>query len=204
MYENNNYLAHHGVKGMKWGVRRAKDPVLVEKKAAYKQAKKEYDESYSKAYKYSSRHPVGQWASKKKSAEADRRWKDAIDKAGKLNTAKSEYKQAKKDAKNIVKTANKTTNTSNNKKDATDVYFEKTAKNTKSRRAGYAMTVAGTVLKYMGQQQYNTYKNNSSPGRTAVINGLGYSGKALQTLGPMVITASNIQQYRDYREWRNS
>lgn len=138
MYEDNNYLAHYGVKGMKWGVRRAKDPVLGEKKAAYKQAKKDYNKSYSEAYKYSSRHPVGQWASKKKSAEAGRRWEDAIDKAGKLNTAKSEYKQAKKDARNTP---------------------EAKAARKKALKVGAA--VAGTALAAYGAYKLNKYVNST-------------------------------------------
>lgn len=150
MYEDNNYLAHYGVKGMKWGVRRAKDPVLGEKKAAYKQAKKDYNKSYSEAYKYSSRHPVGQWASKKKSAEADRRWEDAIDKAGKLNTAKSEYKQAKKDARNTP---------------------EAKAARKKALKVGAA--VAGTALAAYGAYKVSkmvSNKNNVNSGKKVIEN----------------------------------
>ena len=94
-------LAHHGVKGMKWGVRKKTyDTSDVRKrydsaKSDYKEAKKAYNKSYNDAYKYSSRHPIGQWTNKKKSTEADRRWDDAINKAKALDTTKKAYKQAK-------------------------------------------------------------------------------------------------------------
>lgn len=98
-------LLHYGIKGMKWGVRRASAKLATSDtrrhfdstKAEYKTAKKAYNKSFDKAYDYSSRHPISQYVSKKKSAEADRRWDDAIDKAEKLKEAKSNYKQAKRD-----------------------------------------------------------------------------------------------------------
>ena len=45
-------LYHHGVKGMKWGVRKfqQKYDELEQKKAAYKKAKKAYNKSFNKAY----------------------------------------------------------------------------------------------------------------------------------------------------------
>lgn len=93
---DNNYLQHYGVKGMKWGVRRAKNPVLSEKKAAYKQAKKDYNKAYNKAYN----RAVAAYSPIKKHRQAnDARWEDAANKAEKLNTAKTEYKQAKKEYK---------------------------------------------------------------------------------------------------------
>lgn len=108
-YEYSDHLCHYGVKGMKWGVRRG--PKLATSdtrkrfdstKADYKNAKKAYNKSYDDAYKYSQRHPIGQWTNKKKSAESDRRWDDAIDKAEKLNKAQAKYKQAKHDRKQQI------------------------------------------------------------------------------------------------------
>ena len=97
----NGQLYHHGIKGMKWGVRRfqKKDGDLTPAgkkryaaKEAYKQVKKEYNKAYWEAD--SKRHQAFS-LSKKKREENDKRWDKAFDKADKLNTAKAEYKKAK-------------------------------------------------------------------------------------------------------------
>lgn len=99
-----NELYHHGVKGMKWGVRKAQ-PVsgsrgrLQSAKADYKSSKKTYNKSYNKAYSYSARHPISQFVSKKIKAESEARWDQAIKDAKQTNSAKSAYKSAKKNAK---------------------------------------------------------------------------------------------------------
>lgn len=116
-------LYHYGVKNMKWGVRNYQnkdgsltsagrrryqtdgDDDLRAKKQAYKSAKKDYSKAYNKAYNYSRAYPISQYTNKKKSAEADRRWDDAINKADTLNKAKSDYKQAKKEYKETNKEA---------------------------------------------------------------------------------------------------
>ena len=91
-------LMHYGVKGMKWGRRKA--PTSVgNAKAAYKSAKKAYNKSFNKAYNYSGRHAIGQYINKDKRAESDRRWNDAANKAAALRTAKANYKKTKADYK---------------------------------------------------------------------------------------------------------
>lgn len=101
-------LYHHGVKGMKWGVRKKTyNTSDVRKrydsaKSDYKDAKKAYNKSYNDAYNYSARHPIGQWTNKKKSAEADKRWDNAINKAKAVETAKAAYKEAKIDRKHQI------------------------------------------------------------------------------------------------------
>lgn len=91
-------LMHYGVKGMKWGRRKA--PTSVgNARAAYKSAKKAYNKSFNKAYNYSGRHAIGQYINKDKRAESDRRWNDAADKAAALRTAKANYKKTKIDYK---------------------------------------------------------------------------------------------------------
>lgn len=102
MYENELY--HHGVKGMRWGHRKAQ-PVsgsrgrMQSAKADYKSAKKTYNKSFNKAYNYSGRHPISQFVGKKAKAESDARWDQAYKDAERMNSAKSAYKSAKKNAK---------------------------------------------------------------------------------------------------------
>lgn len=104
---NNDYLAHYGVKGMKWGVRRRSAyENMKTKKAAYKQSYKDFNKSYNDAYSYSYRHPVTQWFGKNKRT-ADSKWSDATKKGVASDKAKAEYKQAKKDYKVATKAERK-------------------------------------------------------------------------------------------------
>lgn len=106
-------LYHYGVKGMRWGHRKAQPQSNTSAirgkydsaKADYKQAKKDYNKAYNKAYNYSSRHPIGQFVNKKKAAEADRRWDAAFDKANSAEKARLNYKQAKTERKQAINTA---------------------------------------------------------------------------------------------------
>ena len=183
---NDDELMHYGVLGMKWGRRKA-NPQLSNTKKAYKQAKKEYNKAYNSAYGYSSRHPVGQFVSKKKKAESNKRWADVVTAAKKEKQAEDAYKAEKAKIKAEQKDVDK--------------YFEKTKENTKIRRLGYGAKVAGTVMTQIGKNMYNQYKDNSSPGKTAVINGMGYGGKALNSIGDMTIAGSMIKQYSDYKKY---
>lgn len=105
----NNYvivggqLYHHGVKGMKWGVRKKPKTssrlTLDEKKAAYKTAKRDYSKSFNKAYR--TKHQVYSLSKKRREAQ-DAKWDDAFNKAEALKKAKGEYKSARQayDAEN--------------------------------------------------------------------------------------------------------
>ena len=93
---NQNYeLVHYGVKGMKWGVRKAeKEYAKLDKaKVDYEKAKKAYNKSFNKAYNRS----IAAYSPVKKHRDAnDKRWKDAANKAEELESAKKAYKDQKK------------------------------------------------------------------------------------------------------------
>lgn len=95
-YNYTDELYHHGVKGMKWGVRKfqQKSKELDQKKAAYKKAKKSYNKAYNKAYNrsFAAYSPI-----KKHRENNDKRWDDAFKKGEKAANLKKEYKAAKKE-----------------------------------------------------------------------------------------------------------
>ena len=98
-------LMHYGVKGMKWGVRRARPQTAVDSaRANYKSAKKEYNKSFNKAYN----RAVAAYSPVKKHRQANaKRWEDAANKAEKLREAKTEFKNTKKANKKPMSTKKK-------------------------------------------------------------------------------------------------
>lgn len=91
-----NELYHYGVKGMKWGVRKAENKYkeLDNKKASYKKAKTAYKQSFDKAY---NRSVMAYSPIKKHRVANEKRWADVSKKAKKLDSAKKEYKSVKKE-----------------------------------------------------------------------------------------------------------
>ena len=87
-------LQHYGVKGMKWGVRKARQEYrkLDTLKGQYKHAKKAYDRSWD----YAVNTPGAYSLNRSKRAQADARWKDAERDAKRVTKAKAAYKEQKK------------------------------------------------------------------------------------------------------------
>lgn len=94
IYITNNELYHHGVKGMKWGVRKKRDVMLAAKKQR-KAANKEYSKAFNKATSL-----VGAYGPNSK-----RNTQRMMETAKAANAANAKYKQAKKDYKTAKKTA---------------------------------------------------------------------------------------------------
>ena len=89
----NGELYHHGVKGMKWGVRKKTYDTAVEKRKAYQQANKEYNKAFNKAY----RKTLGSLSPIKKHRVASKnRWDEANEKVKVLDKARKEFKDAQK------------------------------------------------------------------------------------------------------------
>jgi hypothetical protein len=88
-------LRHHGVKGMKWGVRKARQEYknLAKAKGEYRHAKKAYNRSFSYAYNKSQAFTL----SRARRAEQDAAWKDAERDAKRAENAKKAYKAKKKE-----------------------------------------------------------------------------------------------------------
>lgn len=87
-------LQHHGVKGMKWGVRKARKEYaeLDKAKGIYKHAKK----SYNRAFNYAAGQAKGFSLSRVRRAQNDAAWNDAKSHAERLDKAKKQYKAQKK------------------------------------------------------------------------------------------------------------
>lgn len=87
-------LQHYGVKGMKWGVRRARKEYadLDRAKGIYRNAKK----SYNRSFNYATSQAKGFNMSRAKRAEKDAAWNDVKSHKERLDKTKDQYKAQKK------------------------------------------------------------------------------------------------------------
>lgn len=88
-------LQHYGVKGMKWGVRKARQEYkkLDQLKGQYKHAKKAYDRSFGYYYQNSKQ---GLSLNRVKRVQNNERFKDSVRDAQRLEKTKKAYKEQKK------------------------------------------------------------------------------------------------------------
>ena len=113
---NSNELYHYGVKGMRWGHRKASyqntaTSGLRQRYDAAKADKKAAGKAYSKAYNKAYNRSIAALSPSKKHRQAnDERWNDAIEKAKTMNAADKAYKQVKKERKAAIKSTYKQLN----------------------------------------------------------------------------------------------
>ena len=163
-----DYLEHFGVKGMKWGVRKQK---VLNAKSEYKKARKAYNKSYNKAYNYSANHPYSQFVTKKGRAESENRWEQASSDADRYNSAKSAYKSAKRERKNAIKDTYKGINKNTS-------FYEKVMFNnaTRKKAAKYVvdndMSVSEATAKAKGDAVRNTAILLAACGSIRIASGI--------------------------------
>lgn len=91
-YRYTDELYHHGIKGMKWGVRKKRPASLTKAKSNYKSAQDEYVKSFNKAYGKS----LAAYSPLKKHRQNNaKRWEDATNKGNAVIKAKKVYKTEK-------------------------------------------------------------------------------------------------------------
>lgn len=156
-------LVHYGVKGMKWGIR--KNPEVVAARAAYKKAKKDYNNAYfdannrrADAYSFSAKRRVANQA----------RWENVYDKGKVFDSAQKAYTAAKNTAKAEAKAARAAVKAEKQHKEVT-----KTQPKEKGVKA--VEKIAGTI----GAMYVADFMFNGGKGANAVKRGAKYAKKAV-------------------------
>lgn len=157
-------LYHYGVKGMKWGRRKASYETSDIRKS-YDQAKankKAARKAYNKAYDKYASNPLNAFT--KKGTE---RWSDVLDKAKASNKADQEYKQAKKARKQAINSTARDIERKANYKDKM-TYNSSTYKKAAKYVVDNNMTVAEATKKAKGAAQRNTAAFVAAYGAVAI------------------------------------
>jgi hypothetical protein len=101
MYQYPDYLMHHGILGMKWGVRKAKPVSQIRSEYdSAKSAKKRAWKSYSKAYDKAWNRPFSGYTK-----SGRKLWDKAYTQVNRYNKEASRYKTAKENRRTALKTA---------------------------------------------------------------------------------------------------
>lgn len=162
---NSNELYHYGVKGMRWGHRKASyqntaartgNSALRQKyldaKANKKAANKDYKKAFNKAY---NRSYDTYSLSKKRRQASNERWNDAAEKGAKSYEADQAFKQVKKERKTAIKSTYKQLNKEASFKDKL-LYNDATRKQAAKYVVDNGMTVAEATKKANAVAQRNT------------------------------------------------
>lgn len=158
MNRNQYELYHHGVKGMKWGVRKKQLPTssmrknVDSAKAEYKSAKKAYNKSFNKAY---NRQAAAFSPSKKQRQRNEERWGKVYDDANKLDSAKTAYKNAKRERKTAIRNTHRDI-TKNSSLGEKLIYNDATRKKAAKYVVDNNMSVAEATKKAKGDAWRNT------------------------------------------------
>ena len=81
-------------------------------------------------------------------------------------------------------------------------YEEQVKRNRNIAKVGAGAEIAGIVMKSIGQRMYNDNKLNSTVGKTAVINILGYGGDISEKVGKYMIVGSRVSNLMAYDKYR--
>lgn len=158
MSYQNNELYHYGVKGMKWGHRKKQLSTsnirkkVDSAKADYKNAKKAYNNSFNKAY---NRQATAFSPSKKQRQRNEERWDKAYDDANKLDSAKTAYKNAKRERKTAIRNTHRDI-TKNSSLGDKLIYNDATRKKAAKYVVDNNMSVAEATKKAKGEAKRNS------------------------------------------------